>query len=72
MTSTIYQVTGMTCDHCAHAVAEELKAIAGVHEVSIAVVPAGSSAVTVTSSGPLDLGAVTSALGAAGNYQLAP
>jgi copper chaperone CopZ len=25
MTTTTYQVTGMTCGHCAHAVSEELR-----------------------------------------------
>jgi copper chaperone CopZ len=29
MATTTYAVTGMTCEHCVHAVTEELSAIAG-------------------------------------------
>ena len=28
-------VTGMTCDHCVHAVTKALKAVAGVEKVSV-------------------------------------
>ena len=30
-----YDVTGMTCGHCAHAVSSEVEAIAGVRAVSV-------------------------------------
>jgi copper chaperone CopZ len=29
MASATYQVTGMTCEHCAHAVSEELRNLRG-------------------------------------------
>ncbi len=35
MSSTTYQVTGMTCAHCAAAVTEEVSAVAGVTGVSV-------------------------------------
>ena len=53
MISATYQVTGMTCEHCVRAVTEELARLDGVREVSVELVPEGSSAVTVTSDGPL-------------------
>jgi copper chaperone len=71
MTTTTFKVTGMTCEHCANAVTEELKGIDGVHEVAVALVPGGTSAVTVTSAAPLSTGAVAAAIDEAGDYQLA-
>jgi copper chaperone len=71
MTSATYQVTGMTCEHCAHAVSGELKNLNGVNGVTVELVPGGESAVTVTSKGPLPSGTVAAALHEAGDYQLA-
>lgn len=71
MTSQTYQVTGMTCEHCANAVSSELRDLAGVTDVTVAMVPGGASAVTVTSAEPLSAEAVTAALDEAGDYQLA-
>lgn len=71
MTSRTYQVTGMTCEHCSKAVSSELRELAGVTDVTVAVVPGGESAVTVTSSGPLSTEAVAAALDEAGDYKLA-
>ena len=71
MTSTTYQVTGMTCEHCVRAVTGELRALDGVREVTVELVPEGSSAVTVTSEAPLAAGAVAAALDEAGDYRLA-
>ena len=42
--STTYQVTGMTCDHCARAVTSEVEEIAGVTSVEVDVA-AGTVAV---------------------------
>ena len=53
MTSTTYQVTGMTCEHCVRAVTEEIEGLHGVSAVTVALVPGGESAVTVTSDAPL-------------------
>jgi copper chaperone CopZ len=67
----IYQVTGMTCDHCVRAVTEELESLAGVGAVAVDLVPDGVSAVTVTSDAPLTPEAVAAALDEAGAYRLA-
>ena len=71
MTSAIYHVTGMTCEHCVHAVTEELNNLGGVRDVTAVLIPGGQSAVTVTSDAPLAEGAVAAALDEAGDYQLA-
>ncbi len=68
--SATFQVTGMTCDHCAHAVTGELARLAGVSAIRIDVVPAGASLVTVTADRPLDRQAVAAALAEAGEYHL--
>ncbi|HJY96851.1 MAG TPA: cation transporter, partial [Streptosporangiaceae bacterium] len=47
MTSATYQVTGMTCEHCVHAVTGELKNLDGVTGVTVELVPGGPSVVTV-------------------------
>lgn len=71
MTTATYQVTGMTCAHCARAVTEELTNLDGVHGVTIDLRPGGESAVTVASDAPLDAEAVAAALDEAGDYRLA-
>ncbi len=71
MTSATYQVTGMTCEHCVHAVTEELKNLGHVGDVSVELVPGGLSAVTVTSDAPLTGQQVAAALDEAGDYGLA-
>jgi copper chaperone CopZ len=70
MTTATYQVTGMTCEHCAHAVSGELKGLDGVSEVRVDLNPGGESTVTLTSTAPLTAQAVAAALGEAGDYQL--
>jgi copper chaperone len=70
MISTTYQVTGMTCEHCARAVTGELRDVPGVSSVAVALVPGGESAVTVTSDAPLSTAAVAAALDEAGAYSL--
>ena len=73
MTATTYQVTGMTCEHCARAVSAELRDLDGVSDVAVELVPGGTSAVTVTvtSDAPLAATAVAVALAEAGAYRLA-
>jgi copper chaperone len=70
MTSATYHVTGMTCEHCARAVTTELKALDGVSEVTVDLVPGGASAVTVLSAVPLGLADVAAALDEAGDYRI--
>ena len=71
MTTTTYKVTGMTCEHCAHAVTGEVGALAGVSSVEVQLVPDGVSVVTVTSATTLPEAEVGAALDEAGGYQLA-
>ena len=71
MTSTTYQVTGMTCEHCVRAVIGELKNLDGVSDVTVDLVPGGRSAVTVTGETPAAAEAIAAALDEAGDYQLA-
>jgi copper chaperone len=71
MTLATYRVTGMTCEHCAHAVSGELKSLDGVGDVTVQLNPGGESEVTITSEEPLAAGAVAAALNEAGDYQLA-
>ena len=72
MTTTTYAVTGMTCEHCVHAVTEELTRLDGVTVVNVELVPGGTSTVTVTSDAPLSEAAVSAALDEAGDYRLSP
>jgi copper chaperone len=71
LTTATYLVTGMTCDHCARAVAGEFRSLAGVSDVTVRLVPGGQSAITVASSAPLASAAIAAALDEAGEYQLA-
>ncbi|MET0447104.1 MAG: heavy-metal-associated domain-containing protein [Aeromicrobium sp.] len=66
MSTTSIQVTGMTCDHCASAVNEELVAIGGVIDVTVDLVAGGTSTVTIQSDAPLDPAAVAAAVDEAG------
>jgi copper chaperone CopZ len=70
VTTSTYQVTGMTCGHCVNAVSSELKALDGVSDVAVDLDPAGVSAVTVTSAQPLRPEQVNAALDEAGDYRL--
>ena len=71
MTSTTFQVSGMTCDHCVRAVSAELKQLSGVSDVTVNLSPGGVSVVTVRSEAPLAGQAVATALDEAGDYRLA-
>jgi copper chaperone CopZ len=67
MTTTTYRVTGMSCEHCVHAVSTELGRLAGVTGVRVDL---GSGAVEVDSERPLDPVQVRAAVDEAG-YELA-
>ncbi len=70
MATTTYAVTGLTCEHCVHAVTEELSGLDGVSGVSVTLTPGGGSRVTVTSAAPLPRNTVAAALDEAGDYRL--
>jgi len=67
--TTTYKVAGMNCGHCIASVTSEVSAIDGVEKVDVALGSNSDSAVTVTSSAPLDLTAVREAIDEAG-YKL--
>jgi copper chaperone len=50
MPTTEFQVTGMTCSHCEHAVSSEVSQIAGVDNVEVS---AATGRLAVTSSEPV-------------------
>jgi copper chaperone len=70
MTTTIYAVTGMSCEHCVNAVTTELGSLDGVSAVTVDLVTSGISQVTVASDRPLSEEAVIAALDEAGGYQI--
>ncbi|MGX5653663.1 heavy-metal-associated domain-containing protein [Geodermatophilus nigrescens] len=61
--STDYQVTGMTCGHCAASVTEEVSKIPGVTDVQVDV---ATGRVTVLADEPVPADAVTAAVDEAG------
>lgn len=63
MTTTEYQVTGMTCGHCEMSVREEVGQIAGVDQIEVS---AQTGRLVVTASAPLDDAAVLAAVDEAG------
>jgi copper chaperone len=69
--TTTFAVTGMTCGHCVAAVTDELSAVPGITEVSVDLVPGGTSTVSVASDGPVSREKVAAALDEAGDYHLA-
>lgn len=63
MTTTEYQVTGMTCAHCERAIRDEVGQLAGVEDIRV---DATSGSLVVTAAQPLDDAAVLSAVDEAG------
>ena len=62
-----FDVVGMTCDHCARSVGNEIRKIDGVDAVAVDLV---TGVVTITSSGDVAAAAVDAAVTEAG-YALA-
>ena len=60
-----YSVKGMSCDHCVHAVTEEVSAIPGVES---AVVDLQQGSLEITSEQPIDLALIEAAVDEAGDY----
>ena len=63
-----FQVEGMTCDHCRHAVTAEVSAVTGVEAVSVDL---ESGTVTVRADQPVDRSDIAAAVDEAG-YTLVP
>ncbi len=64
--TTTYNVEGMSCEHCVHAVTTEVKGVANVTDVAIDL---SDGRVTVTSTAPLDDAVIAAAIDEAG-YEL--
>jgi copper chaperone CopZ len=69
LTTSTFEVSGMTCGHCVKSVTEELSQVEGAQTVEVALVSGGVSQVTVSSVGALDPDAVAAAIDEAG-YEL--
>ncbi|MDO4821404.1 MAG: heavy-metal-associated domain-containing protein [Rothia sp. (in: high G+C Gram-positive bacteria)] len=66
MSATIVKATGLTCNHCAMSVREEIEEIENVTGVEVDVVKDGESTVTINHTGDLDATAVSAAIEEAG------
>jgi copper chaperone CopZ len=66
MTTATYEVKGMSCEHCVHAVTDELARLDGVSDVGVDL---ATGLGTVTSATPLDEESVRAAVDEAG-YEL--
>jgi copper chaperone len=63
VTTTEFQVTGMTCSHCEHAVSSEVGQIPGVQHVEVS---AATGRLVITSSEPVTDEQVLAAVDEAG------
>jgi copper chaperone CopZ len=70
MTEQTFPTTGLTCGHCAQAVTDELSAIEAVRDVHVALVPGGTTSVTVRADRLLTTDEIKAALEEAGDYRL--
>jgi copper chaperone CopZ len=61
---TSYTVTGMTCNHCVHAVKEEVSAIPGVTGVDLAL---EGGKLDIASDSPVDFDRIVEAVAEAGD-----
>jgi copper chaperone CopZ len=66
--ATTFQITGMTCGRCQHAVTEEISRIPGIQGVAVDL---ATGSVTVTATQPVDRTDVALAVDEAG-YTLIP
>ena len=67
MTTTTYQVNGMTCAHCMQSVTTEVRKIEGVTDVDVDL---ETGAVRVTSEAPVDEAALRAAIDEAGDFEV--
>ena len=62
--TTTFTVTGMTCEHCRHAITQAIRGISGVDS---ATVDLESGAVTVTAAAPVDRADIAAVVATAGH-----
>jgi copper chaperone len=60
---TSYTVSGMTCNHCAHAISEEVGAVPGVTQAAVSL---ETGKLDVTSESPVDFDRIVEAVYEAG------
>ena len=63
---TTYQVNGMTCGHCAHAIKQEVSNIDGVTAVQVDL----PGTMTITSNDVIDFQLIAQAVDEAGDYEV--
>ncbi len=63
MTTAVYTIKGMTCDHCVRAVMTEVSRVPGVTGVDVDL---GAGTATVTAEGPIDGADIAAAVTEAG------
>lgn len=71
MSTQTFYATGLTCGHCAAAVAEEFGALEGVEAADVTPVRDGISTVVITASRDITDDEAAAALDEAGGYALA-
>ena len=71
VSTQIFPVTGLTCEHCVRAITSEVSAVPGVNDVQVDLVVGGTSILSVTADKSLTDAEVVAALDEAGEYQLA-
>lgn len=66
MSTTTVKATGLTCNHCAMSVTEEVSEVEGVDAVTVDVVKGGESTITIEHTNPISDTAVNAAIAEAG------
>lgn len=66
MATTTVKATGLTCNHCAMSVTEEVSEVEGVDAVTVDVIKDGESTITIEHSKPISGTAVNAAIAEAG------
>lgn len=66
MATKVVKATGLTCNHCALSVTEEVSEVEGVESVVVDVVKDGESTVTIEHTEPVSDTAINAAIAEAG------
>ncbi|MDO5501616.1 MAG: heavy-metal-associated domain-containing protein [Actinomycetia bacterium] len=72
MATQTFRATGLTCDHCAAAVADEVGELDGVQSTNVTAVKDGVSTIEVNADRDLSDEEIAAALDEAGGYVLVP
>ena len=66
MATKVVKATGLTCNHCAMSVTEEVSEVEGVDSVEVDVVKDGESTITIEHTDPVSDTAINAAIAEAG------